>query len=109
MHLRDFGLNSFTSGSVRIAPNRSTEILRALKAGDDATAETIRAGFLPFEGRRDAISPIRVLHDGVTLAGIADNGYLFCSTRCWAPVARRPRQLRRCPMREILINTGENE
>ena len=74
VHLRDFGLNGFTSGSVCIAPNRSTEILRALKAGDDATAEAIRAGFLPFEGRRDAISPIRVLHDGVTLAGIADMG-----------------------------------
>ncbi len=33
-----------------------------------------RAAFLPLEDCRDAYSPIRVLHDAVTLAGIADMG-----------------------------------
>jgi dihydrodipicolinate synthase/N-acetylneuraminate lyase len=76
-HLRDFGLNGFTSGSVCIAPNRSTQILRALKVGDHATAEAIRTRILPFEDLREAISPVRVLHDGVTLAGIAEMGQIF--------------------------------
>ena len=76
VHLTKFGLAGFTSGSVCIAPHLSTAILRALKAGDVATATTLRARFLPFEDRRDAGSPIVVLHDGVRLAGIADTGPL---------------------------------
>lgn len=73
-HLRHFGLNGFTSGSVCVAPRASTALLKALKAGDDDRAETLRAAFLPLENLRDAINPIRVLHDAVTLAGIADMG-----------------------------------
>ncbi len=34
----------------------------------------IRAAYLPLEDCRDAFSPIRVLHDAVTLSGIADMG-----------------------------------
>lgn len=74
VHLRDFGLHGFTSGSVCIAPRASTALLKALKAGDYERAETLRAAFLPLENLRDAISPIRVLHDAVTLAGIGDMG-----------------------------------
>jgi dihydrodipicolinate synthase/N-acetylneuraminate lyase len=74
VHLRDFGLNGFTSGSVCVAPRRSTALLGALKAEDYATAERLRERFLPLEGLRDAVNPIRVLHDAVTLAGIADMG-----------------------------------
>lgn len=77
VHLRDFGLPSFTSGSVCIAPRASTAILRALQTRDYATAERLRQRFLPFEDRRDELSPLRVLHDGVTLAGIADMGPLL--------------------------------
>lgn len=75
-HFRRFGLKSFTSGSVCIAPHMSSAILAALAAGDFARAETIRAKFLPFEDLRDAWSPIAVLHDGVRLAGIAETGPL---------------------------------
>jgi dihydrodipicolinate synthase/N-acetylneuraminate lyase len=49
-------------------------ILRALKKKDEATAEKIRAAYIPLEDLRDTLSPIRVLHEAVTLAGIADMG-----------------------------------
>jgi dihydrodipicolinate synthase/N-acetylneuraminate lyase len=74
VHLRDFGLNGFTSGSVCVGPRGSVRILEALKRRDYAAAEKIRTAYLPLEDCRDAYSPIRVLHDAVTLAGIADMG-----------------------------------
>ncbi len=74
VHLNQFGLAGFTSGSVAIAPHLSMAILRALKSGDTATAETLRARFLAFEDQRDAHSPIVVLHEAVRLAGIAETG-----------------------------------
>jgi len=74
VHLRDFGLTGFTSGSVCIAPRGSMRLLHALQAKDYAAAENIRAAFMPLEDCRDATSPIRVVHEAVTLAGIADMG-----------------------------------
>jgi dihydrodipicolinate synthase/N-acetylneuraminate lyase len=74
VHLRDFGLSAFTSGSVCVAPNSSMKILALCKEGRWDEAERERAAFLPLEDCRDAFSPIRVLHDAVTLAGIADMG-----------------------------------
>ncbi|MGQ9370159.1 dihydrodipicolinate synthase family protein [Azospirillum sp. ST 5-10] len=74
VHMRDFGLPAFTSGSVCVAPAASMRLLAALKAGAADEAERIRAAFLPLEDLRDALSPIRVLHDAVTGAGIADMG-----------------------------------
>ena len=76
-HLRHFGLAAFTSGSVCVGPRGSTRLLAALKAGDWDTAATLRAAYLPLEDLRDALSPIRVLHEAVTLAGIADMGPLL--------------------------------
>lgn len=73
-HLRDFGITSFTSGSVCLAPAGSMKLLELLKAKQYDEAERVRATYIPFEDCRDGISPIRVLHDGVTLAGIADMG-----------------------------------
>jgi dihydrodipicolinate synthase/N-acetylneuraminate lyase len=75
-HLTKFGLKGFTSGSVCIAPHLSSAVLSALKVGNVAAAEALRAKFLAFEDQRDARSPIVVLHDGVRLAGIADTGPL---------------------------------
>jgi dihydrodipicolinate synthase/N-acetylneuraminate lyase len=74
VHLRDFGLQAFTSGSVCVAPRGSTALLAALKAKDYAAAERLRAAYIPLEDLRDALSPLRVLHEAVTLAGIADMG-----------------------------------
>jgi len=77
VHLRDFGLTGFTSGSVCIAPKGSMKLLHALQAKDYAAAENIRAIYMPLEDCRDAMSPIRVLHEAVTLAGIADMGSML--------------------------------
>ena len=73
-HLRDFGLAGFTSGSVCVGPRGSTRLLAALKAKNWSAAEALRAAYLPLEDLRDTLSPIRVLHEAVSLAGIADMG-----------------------------------
>jgi dihydrodipicolinate synthase/N-acetylneuraminate lyase len=77
VHLRKFALQSFTSGSVCVAPRGSMQLLRLLQDNRLPEAERVRAAYMPLEDCRDAISPIRVLHDAVTLAGIADMGPLL--------------------------------
>jgi dihydrodipicolinate synthase/N-acetylneuraminate lyase len=74
IHMRDFGLAGFTSGCVCIAPRLSMEMLHAIQGKNYALAERIRAQFAPLEALRDAISPVRVLHAAVQLAGIAETG-----------------------------------
>jgi dihydrodipicolinate synthase/N-acetylneuraminate lyase len=74
IHLRDFGLQGFTSGSVCIAPRGSMQILKHIKAARYDEAQALRAHYLSLEDQRDAINPIRTLHEAVTLAGIADMG-----------------------------------
>lgn len=73
-HLRTFGLAGFTSGCVCVAPKLSMDVLRALRAGDYATADRIRETFRPLEDLRNSINPIRVLHAAMALAGIAKTG-----------------------------------
>jgi dihydrodipicolinate synthase/N-acetylneuraminate lyase len=73
-HFSAFGIRAFTSGSVCVAPRASDAIRRALQAGDLADAARIREAFLPLEDLRDEISPLRVLHAAVALAGIAETG-----------------------------------
>ncbi len=73
-HAGIFGLKAFTSGSVCVAPRLSTAILKAVASGDRATIDRLRETFLPLEDLRDGHSPIRVLHEAVRLAGIADTG-----------------------------------
>lgn len=74
VHWRQFGLHAFTSGSVSVAPRASMALLAALQSRDYGKAESIRARFLPLEDQRDAHGPIPVLHEAVTLAGVADMG-----------------------------------
>jgi dihydrodipicolinate synthase/N-acetylneuraminate lyase len=74
VHLRDFGVQSFTSGCVCVAPSLSMKMLVALKAGDFDAAESIRQTFEPLEYIRNAINPIRVLHTALAGAGIANTG-----------------------------------
>ncbi len=87
-HLREYGLASFTSGSVCIAPRASMKILELIKSKDYATAATIRENFMPLEDLRDSIQPIRVLHDAVTGAGIADTGPMLPSMDNLEPADR---------------------
>ncbi len=74
VHLSRFGLASFTTGSGCIAPRMSMLLLKALKQREVKTAEELHARFMPLEHLRESISLIRVLHDAVTLSGIADMG-----------------------------------
>ncbi|WP_238914080.1 dihydrodipicolinate synthase family protein [Achromobacter insolitus] len=74
VHYRDFGLKSFTSGSVCVAPRGSMRLLHLLRDGRYDEAEAVRQQYLDLEDCRDSISPIRVLHDAVTLSGVADMG-----------------------------------
>lgn len=77
VHMRQFGLQSFTSGCVCIAPRLSMRMLAALRSGAEGPAERIRETFRPLEELRNSIHPIRVLHAAVRLAGIADTGPLL--------------------------------
>lgn len=76
-HLAEFGLQSFTSGCVCVAPALSMRMLEALKQGDLAAAEEIRAVFQPLEDLRNGINPVRVLHTAVRLADLAATGPLL--------------------------------
>ncbi|NDP42332.1 MAG: hypothetical protein GZ089_06395 [Aromatoleum sp.] len=55
-------------------PDANRALIRYLETGDYARAEALRAAYLPLENLRDELSPIRVLHEAVRLAGIADTG-----------------------------------
>ena len=76
-HTREFGLGGFTSGCVCVAPRLSQAMLAAVKARQWDEAERIRAIFKPLEDLRNAINPIRVLHQAVASAGIAETGPLL--------------------------------
>ncbi len=74
IHLRDFGVGGFTSGCVCVAPARSMSMMRAIRANDFEKAESIRKSFEALEDLRNSIQPIRVLHQAVAAAGIAETG-----------------------------------
>jgi len=74
VHMRDFGLSGFTTGSGCIASSLCTALFEACRAGDWTRAEEIRGHFIPFEDLRDDWGPARVLHHGTELAGIAPTG-----------------------------------
>ena len=73
-HINRFGVQSFTSGCVCVAPSLSMKMLHALKAGNLEAAESIRRTFVPLEDLRNDINPIRVLHAAVAETGIAETG-----------------------------------
>jgi dihydrodipicolinate synthase/N-acetylneuraminate lyase len=73
-HLRDFGLQGFTTGSGCIAPRLSNQIFEACMRRDYDAAELLRAEFLPLEDLRDAWGPSKVLHFATALAGLSDTG-----------------------------------
>ena len=102
IHLRDFGLQGFTSGSVCVAPNSSMRILALCKDGRWDEAEEERTQFLPLENLRDAHSPIRVLHEAVTLAGIADMGPML-------PMLSNLAEAQRAPVREAALALRQHD
>ncbi len=76
-HMRDWGLPGFTTGSGCIAPRLSQKVFEACARKDFSEAEAIRSLFLPLEDLRDALSPAKVLHFAIELAGIAKTGPLI--------------------------------
>ncbi len=74
VHLRDWKLSGFTTGSGVLAPRLSRELFHACVRKDYAAAEEIRKAFLPFEDLRDLWGAAQVLQAGVELAGIAETG-----------------------------------
>jgi len=74
VHMRDWKLPGFTTGSGCIAPRLSGQIFEACSKADYDTAEGLRAEFLPLEDLRDAWSPSKVLHSATRLAGVAETG-----------------------------------
>ena len=77
IHMRDFGLPGFTAGVINIAPKLFVTMLSAIRARDYAKAEKVRAICKPLEDLRNLINPVRVLHEAVRLAGIANTGPLL--------------------------------
>ena len=73
-HLVDFGVNGFTAGCVCIRPELSDQLLKAVQAKDLTRAREIQAIFEQLEDLSNGINPIRVLHEAVRLAGIAETG-----------------------------------
>jgi dihydrodipicolinate synthase/N-acetylneuraminate lyase len=74
IHMRDWKLPGFTTGSGCVAPRLSGQIFDACVNEDYERAEKLRAEFLPLEDLRDAWSPAKVLHLATRLAGIAETG-----------------------------------
>lgn len=106
IHMRDFGLQGFTAGCVCVAPALSTALLQAIKQQDFAIAEHIRQRFAPLEALRDKISPVRVLHAAVRLAGIADTGPI---SPFWSPVSSTEEQAIERAVRELLHGSREGQ
>jgi dihydrodipicolinate synthase/N-acetylneuraminate lyase len=77
VHLGQFKLGGFTTGCGCIAPALSQKVLHLAKAGDWSGADAVRRQFEPLENLRNAINPVRVLHEAVTLSGIAGMGAIL--------------------------------
>jgi dihydrodipicolinate synthase/N-acetylneuraminate lyase len=73
-HLTKFQINGFTSGCVCVRPDLSQSMLGAINEGHLHLAENIRSLFQPLEDLRNEINPIRVLHQALSLSGIANTG-----------------------------------
>jgi dihydrodipicolinate synthase/N-acetylneuraminate lyase len=74
IHMRDWSLPGFTTGSGCVAPAASLEVFHNCCAGAYDEAENVRRRFLPLEDLRDAWGPARVLHAATELSGIAVSG-----------------------------------
>ncbi len=109
VHLRDWGLPGFTTGSGCIAPASSQSIFDACSRGDYAAAQEMRERFLPLEDFRDSKGPARVLHHATELADIARTGPLppyqsalgASDLAALAPVAKRLAEVRTAPRRQL--------
>jgi len=76
-HIGRRGLATFTSGAACIAPAAANALLASYRAGETEKADRLAKPFLDFERERARLGGIAVLHDAVTVSGIADCGCLL--------------------------------
>ena len=74
VHMTKYRCVGYTSGCVCINPALSQRMLQAIVDRDYDAAEDIRRIFLPLENLRNEYNPLRVLHEAVALADIAETG-----------------------------------
>ena len=74
IHMRDWGLPGFTTGSGCIAPRLTAQLFGCCLKADFEAAERLREQFIALEDLRDAWGPARVLHAATELSGIARMG-----------------------------------
>jgi dihydrodipicolinate synthase/N-acetylneuraminate lyase len=74
IHMRDFTLPGFTTGSGCLAPALSQSVFEACRKGEFGVGDDLRALFLPLEDKRDGWGPARVLHAAIDLAGVIATG-----------------------------------
>jgi dihydrodipicolinate synthase/N-acetylneuraminate lyase len=74
IHVRDWKLSGFTTGSGCIAPRLSQQLFECLSRQDFEAADSLREQFIPLEDLRDMWGPARVLHHAIEVAGIAATG-----------------------------------
>src|SRR5438128_9171186 len=74
VHLRDWKLPGFTTGSGCIAPRLSQMLFEACTRQNFDEAEALRSEFISLEDLRDEWGPAKVLHSAIELAGIAQTG-----------------------------------
>lgn len=74
IHMRDWKLPGFTTGSGCVAPRLCQSLFEACARGDFDTAESLRREFIALEDLRDRWGPSTVLHSALRLAGVADTG-----------------------------------
>ena len=77
VHLDHFKLGGFTTGCGCIAPVLSQKVLDLFRSRDLAGANAVRKQFEALEDLRNEVNPVRVLHEAVTLSGIADMGAIL--------------------------------
>lgn len=76
-HIGARKMATYTSGAVCIAPAAANELLELYRAGEFDLARRLSQPFLDFEVTRAKLGGTSVLHDGITLSGIADCGPLM--------------------------------
>lgn len=74
VHLRDWRLAGFTTGSGCIAPRLSQRLFESCQLVELEESNRIRDHFLPLEDLRDEFGPAKALHHAAQLAGIAETG-----------------------------------
>lgn len=77
VHLNQFKLGGFTTGCGCVAPALSQKVLHLARSGDWAGADAVRKQFETLEDLRNEVNPVRVLHEAVTLSGVADMGAIL--------------------------------